>query len=220
MLGEKVKVLVVDDHALVREMVATTLRSDSDEWFVETESNAGDAVKTAVKFKPDVVLMDIDMPGMICFDAAERILSLVPAAKVIFVSAHVQDHYIEQALRIGASGYVTKTSQPGYLLGAIRQVVRGRVSFSPEVRARIVADRDGLKLGQKQARTLTSTLTTREREVLQYVAKGLSKKNIAKTMHLSVKTVESHTGRLMAKLNLHDRVGLTRFAIREGLVEL
>lgn len=216
--NRRLKILVVDDHALVREAVADQLSREEDFEVVGTASEAGDVLRMAPELKPDVVIMDIDMPGMICFDAAHRLTVHDEGPLIIFLSAFFHDHYIEQALRVKARGYVVKTDPPSTLIEAIREVAAGGSYFSEKVRARLVVGDGRVELAE-EGRTAVSLLTQREVEVLRYIAQGLSKKEIAATMHLSTKTVENHSARLMAKLDIHDRVELARFAIREGLAE-
>ena len=213
-----IRIVLVDDHALVRESLSQMLSGEPDFQIVRTANNAEDAIRAAFETKPDVLLMDIDMPGLICFDAADQILRMVDNVRIIFLSAFFHDHYIEQALRVKARGYVTKSEPPQKVIEAVRQVASGRVYFSPEVRSRIIAGDGEVKLaGSEQTRA--ATLSDREVEVLRYLARGLSKKEIATTMHVSVKTVEGHAQKVMDKLDIHDRVELARFAIREGLAE-
>ena len=214
----RLKILIVDDHTLVREALAAQLSRQGGFEVVDTLPSADDLLQKFGQLKPDLILMDIDMPGMICFDAAHRLNSQDDPPKIIFVSAFFHDHYIEQALRVKARGYVVKSDEPSVLLEAIREVAAGGSYFSEQVRARLLVDEDSVELAGK-GKTAVSLLTQREIEVLRYIAQGLPKKEIARTMHLSVKTVENHSARLMAKLNIHDRVELARFAIREGLAE-
>ena len=162
--------------------------------------------------------MDIDMPGLICFDAARRITALQPDARIIFLSAFLHDHYIDQALRAKARGYLTKREPPETVVAAILEVASGGAYFSEEIRSRIVVETGGTKLAERSA-SLISILTTRETETLRYIAKGLAKKEIAATMGVSVKTVDRHATNLMSKLDIHDRVELARFAIREGIAD-
>jgi len=216
--ARKLRILVVDDHALVREAVAEQIAREEDFVVVGQAGDAGKALELATKLQPDIVVMDIDMPGMICFDAARRIAVDESSPRIIFLSAFFHDRYIEQALKVKARAYVVKTDPPSVLLDAIREVARGGSYFSERVRSRLVVGEGKVELAE-QGQTAVSLLTQREIEVLRYVARGLSKKEIAKTMHLSIKTVENHSARLMAKLNIHDRVELARFAIREGLAE-
>ena len=213
-----IPILVVDDHAMVRSMLQDRLESEPDVEVVGSASNAEQAITLAGTFKPDIVLMDIDMPGMLCFDAAKALRRFSPPPRIIFLSAFFHDRYIEQALQVGAWGYVTKNQPDEALLTAIRNVASGIAYFSPEVQARIVVDDRGPRLAHG-TRSRASTLTQRELEVLRYLARGLSKKEVAQTIHISVNTVNRHTSSLMSKLDIHDRVDLSRFAIREGLAE-
>ncbi len=161
--------------------------------------------------------MDIDMPGMICFDAVDQMHKRLPDLAVIFLSAFFHDHYIEQAIAVGARGYVIKGDSPRTLFRALRAVAAGGAYFSKEVMARFTLDEQGRP--KPSGQTVNSTLTHREVEVLRYLARGLSKKEIARMMHISVKTVEHHSTSVMKKLDIHDRVELALYAIREGLAE-
>jgi DNA-binding NarL/FixJ family response regulator len=213
-----ITVALVDDHALVRSTLATWLASTDDIRVVTQASSADEALEKIAVSRPDVVLLDIDMPGLLAFEAARTIKARLPETKIIFLSAFLHDHYIEQALAVEASGYLTKGDPPASLAGAIRAVAEGGVSFSAEVQARIVIDASGARLSSGP-KTRLATLTGRELEVVRYLARGLSKKEIAQIMRLSVKTVDNHSTSLMSKLDIHDRVELARFAIREGLAE-
>jgi DNA-binding NarL/FixJ family response regulator len=166
-----------------------------------------------------VALLDIDMPGLSSFEAARTIGIHSPATRIIFLSAFVRDHYVEQAVEVKASGYLTKTQSPEAVADAIRLVASGSTCYAPEVQMRIVLDNDCPRLDRSE-RSLLSGLTSRELEVLRQIAAGHSKKEIAGLLHLSEKTVETHSQRVMDKLDIHDRVGLARFAIREGLSQL
>ena len=213
-----ISVLLADDHALVRDMLAAHLETDSDLTVVAAASNAQEAVDKAAECGPDVVVLDIDMPGLSAFEAARSIKQSSPQTRVIFLSAFFHDHYIERALEIEASGYITKSEPPESVMEGIRAVTSGTVYFSPEVQARLVVGPSGVGLGEVP-RTRANLLTARELEILRYLAMGMAKKEIARTTGISVKTVEQHTTHLMDKLDIHDRVELARFAIREGLAE-
>ncbi len=217
-MSDTIRVLVVDDHALVRGALAERLQREPGLDVVGTAQTADEAVAKTSEVAPDVVLMDIDMPGMNCFTAAATIQSLRPESRVIFLSAFTHDRYIDQALAAKARGYITKREPPEAVVAAIREVASGGAYFSDEVRARIVVDHRGAKLAGP-TRSRVASLTARETEILQYVARGMSKKEIAQTAHLSVKTVDRHCANLMEKLDIHDRVELARFAIREGLAD-
>lgn len=212
------RVLVVDDHALVRGTLSERLEREPMITVVGTAADAETAIDLARRVEPEIILMDIDMPGRSCFDAARTISAAQPDIKFIFLSAFTSDLYIEQALRVGALAYLTKGETPEQLVRAILSVAEGKSYFSQEVRERIVLDSGSARLSAT-ASTRTATLTQRELEVLRYISRGLAKKEIAQTMHISVKTVDKHASNLMDKLDVHDRVELTRLAIREGLTE-
>lgn len=217
-MSKPITVLLVDDHAMVRGMLRGLLENTEDIRVIGSVSNAGDGVAEAVRQKPDVMLMDIDLPGLSCFDAAQTVRIRSPQTKVVFLSAFFHDRYIEQALNVQAWGYITKNEPEESIIKAIRKVCSGVAYFSPEVQSRIVVDANGARLATP-IRSRASTLSDRELEVLRYLARGMQKKEIAQVMCISVNTVNRHTTSLMNKLDIHDRVELARFAIREGLAE-
>lgn len=212
-----VRVLLVDDHQLVRSAVAQQLKGDPVIEICGEASDSEQALELATREEPDVVVMDIEMPGLICFDAARRIRARSPKTRIIFLSGFSHDSYIEQALEVEARGYVTKAEPTEVLAKAILEVADGGSFFSQEVQDRLIVDAGGVRLSG--GNTVASRLTRREHEVLRYLARGMSKKEVAATMHLSPKTIENHTSNLMSKLDIHDRVELCRYAIREGLAE-
>lgn len=199
-------------------MLTSHLGREMDIEVVASVSNGNEALERSRELEPDIVLLDIDMPGMLSFEAAREILQCSPKTRVIFLSAFFHDRYIEEALSTGASGYLTKNEPPAKVIAAIRDVARGVSYFSPEVQSRLVVDVDGLSLKNSQS-TRASLLTRRESETLRYIARGLAKKEVANLMGLSIRTIDSHVRNIMEKLDIHDRVELTRFAIREGLTE-
>ncbi len=199
-------------------MLTSHLGREMDIEVVASVSNGNEALERSRELEPDIVLLDIDMPGMLSFEAAREILQCSPKTRVIFLSAFFHDRYIEEALSTGASGYLTKNEPPAKVIAAIRNVARGVSYFSPEVQSRLVVDVDGLRLKNSRP-TRASLLTKREIETLRYIARGLAKKEVANLMGLSIRTIDSHVRNIMEKLDIHDRVELTRFAIREGLAE-
>lgn len=213
-----ITVLLVDDHALVRRTLETCLRETDGIQVVGSAADAADAVEQAGRLKPDVILMDIDMPGMGCFEAVRTIRARWPEIRIVFLSAFFNDRYIEQALAVEASGYLTKNEPPEAVVQAVRGVMVGSPYYSPEILTRIVVTPEGAMLPPER-RSQASLLTERELEVLQCLARGMSKKEIAKHLHISVNTVNRHTDNIMNKVNIHDRVQLVRFAIREGLAD-
>ncbi len=214
-MNDKITILLVDDHALVRGALADRLNHEPGLVVVGSTASADGAIRIATESHIDIILMDIDMPGLNCFEAAKRIGVICPKTRVIFLSAFKHDRYIEQALEVKAHGYLTKREPPESVVAAIREVAAGGAYFSKEVQSRIIVDETGANL----PRSRLSKLTPRELEVLQYIARGYGKREIGSIMKLSTKTIENHTTSLMGKLNIHDRVELARFAIREGLAE-
>lgn len=215
-MKKTIAVLIVDDHALIRDMLAERLAAENDMRVVGAAADADEAVTLVVKHQPQVVIFDIDMPGLLCFSAARTIRARSPGTRVLFLSRFINDRFIEQALEVQAAGYVSKEQPLSEVIQAIRTVASGGVHFSPQVQSRIVIDQTGARLAPS-GRSRLATLSNRELEVLQYIARGMSRRQIAGTMHLSQKTVDSHCAALMTKLNMHSSVELTRFAIREGL---
>jgi DNA-binding NarL/FixJ family response regulator len=217
-VAKVISILIADDHDSVRELLRDRLEAQSDMKVVAHVGDAEAAVAEAIETKPDIVIMDIDMPGLSAFDAAERIAARCSDTRIIFFTAFVRDHFIERALAVHAWGYVTKTERADAVVKAVRDVARGFAYFSPSVQSRLVMTPNRPTLVPPEESLLTR-LTPREREVLGYIARGMSKKDIADTMCISVKTVDYHCTNLMDKLKIHNRVELTRFAIREGLAE-
>ncbi|MFQ5422651.1 MAG: response regulator [Phycisphaerae bacterium] len=211
-----VTILLVDDHQLVRGTLAERLEREAGLRVVGGAADAEEAVEQVRRHRPDIILMDIDMPGMSSFEAARTISSFRPESRIIFLSAYTHDRYIQQALEVRAAGYLTKRESPETVIEAILEACAGGAYFSPEVQDRIVVDSSGARLAT-EPKARIATLTRREREVLQYLARGLGKREIAESGHISVKTVDTHCTNLMRKLDIHNRVELARFAIREGL---
>jgi DNA-binding NarL/FixJ family response regulator len=169
--------------------------------------------------RPDVILMDIAMPVLNGLEATRQILAANPAAKVIILSAHSDDEYIERMTAVGAVGFLEKQTSADVLTKAIREVSKGNKFFSPSIAKRMSdslnkpRDRDGM------VKANATRLTSRESEVLQLVAEGSANKQVAAALGISIKTVEKHRQHLMDKLNIHDTAGLTRYAISAGVIE-
>ena len=203
------RVLLADDHTIVREGLRALLASD-DELEIVGEAQTGlEAVELVEKTKPDVVVMDLAMPELNGVDATARIRAASPATQVVVLSMHATAAHVRPALKAGARGYLLKGSGLSDLLRAIRGVAGGEAFFSPAVASLLLESGD-------QAGT---SLTPREREVLQLVGEGCSSAAIAERLHLSVKTVEGHRSRLMVKLRVTNVAGLVRSAVRLGLVD-
>lgn len=217
MTASRAKVLLADDHGLLRDMLVRRLNEEPDLVVVAAVGDAATAVPAAIETGPDLLVLDIDMPGVSVFEAVRQVRAQLAQVRVIFLSAYVQDGFITQALEVHASGYLTKGHKPEHLIGCIRRVLGGGTCFSPEVEHRLELSAGAVLLSDRP-RTRLELLTAREKQVLGYLARGLSKKEIARLSGTSVKTVDHHCQHVMEKLDLHDRVDLTRYAIREGLV--
>ena len=210
------RVVIVEDHALVRAGMRALLQKIEG---IEVVSDVGDgweAVKSVQADPPDLVLMDIAMPGLNGLDATFRIVKESPRTRVILLSMHANEEYLRQALRAGASGYLLKGAELAELELAIRTVSRGETYLTPAVvKYAIEAYREH---PEGPSGPLTK-LSMRQREILQLIAEGHTTKDIAHRLNLSVKTVETHRAQLMERLDIHDVPGLVRFAIRVGLVQ-
>ena len=211
-----IRVLLADDHTLVRAGIRSLLENMEG---IEVIAEAGDgreALRLVTTHRPDVVLMDIAMPGLNGLEAAARIAKKFPNVRVVILSMHVNEEYVLQALRAGAAGYMVKGADAAELEIAIRAVARGETYLSPMVSKHVVTDYIQRISGETSPLEL---LTPRQREVLQLIAEGYSTKKIARTLKISVKTVETHRMQLMERLDIHDIAGLVRYAIRIGLVK-
>ncbi|MFO0828817.1 MAG: response regulator transcription factor [Phycisphaerales bacterium] len=217
-MKSRTRIVLADDHACLRRAMAEWLERASEFEVVAEAATAAEAVDAARTLKPDIVVLDIDMPGQTAFTAADDIRRMRSETRVVFLSGFFNDRYIADALAARAAGYITKSEPSARVLEALSKVAHGSTYFSPEVRERLLIDDKGVRLASAPA-TRSSSLTDREVEVLRHVARGLSKRDIAKLLFLSPRTVERHVANTMAKLGIHDRVGLARFAIREGFVE-
>jgi DNA-binding NarL/FixJ family response regulator len=211
-------IVLADDHALMRDMLGSCLDRLPDIHVVARCGAADEALAAVRRFKPDVVILDIDMPGMSCFEAARAIRAECPESRTIFLSSYFHDAYVDQALAVEAAGYVTKSEPPEVVIEAVRAVRAGLRYFSAEVEARLVVEQGRFRLGTKR-RSRVTALSDRELEILRYIARGLSRKEIAQASHISPETAHRHTTNVMRKLQIHDRVELARFAIREGLIQ-
>ena len=210
-----IRVLLVDDHKLFRAGIRSLLQTVSD---VEVVAEAGDGregLRLIAIHHPDVVLMDVMMPGLNGLDAAARVARTFPDTRVIMLSMNAGEGAVLQTLRAGAAGYLVKTADPAELELAIRAVVRGETFLSSAISQHVVAACRG-QLDREQ--TSLERLSPRQREVLQLIAEGHTTKKIAKELGISVKTAEAYRGELMKGLDIHDIASLTRYAIRMGVV--
>ncbi len=218
MSATPVGVVIADDQYLVRSGLAFRLNAEPSIHVLAEAHDAESAVQAVIEHKPSVAILDMEMPGRSIFGAVQEMRDLAPGLRVIFITAFASSSAIADAIQVNASGIVTKEEETDRLTTAIRSVVDGKPYYSVRVLERLEIGPDGVRLRQS-AQEPQVELTLREREVLAYVARGMSKKDMASTMHLSVKTIENHTGALMSKLRIHNRVELTRYAIRHGFTQ-
>jgi DNA-binding NarL/FixJ family response regulator len=207
------RVLIADDHPVFCAGVRSILDRQSDVEIVAEVEDGLEAVEATRTHKPDVVVIDVSMPGMNGLDATLHITGEMPGAKVLCLSVHSDPSFVDAALRSGAHGYLVKECLPEELVSAIHAVVAGGIYLSPSLGDAVLAS---YRAGRCEFSTL-SGLTPREREVLQLLAEGQSAHDIAERLHVSVKTVGTHREHLMHKVGTRSLAGLTKFAIREGL---
>lgn len=215
----RITVLLAEDHHLVREGFRSLLEHESDIEVVGEASTGREAVQLTRKLKPAVVVMDIAMPLLNGLEATRQIRKDFPTTKVLILSAHSDDAYVEQVATLGAAGFLLKQTSSHILAQAIREVQKGNTFFSPAVAKRVNARKDNHRGGASQPKRRTNRLSSREVEVLQLIAEGKPNKQVAAELGVSFKTVDKHRQNLMTKLDIHDVAGLTRYAIAEGIIE-
>ena len=209
----RLKVLLVDDHAILREGLKALIDSQSDMRCVGEASDGKAAIAEAQRLSPDVVVLDISMPKLNGLQAAERIVKSCPASKVLSLTRHSEDSYVQLLLKAGASGYVLKQSSSAILLTAIRTVAAGQSFLDPAVTAKVVG---GYVAKSEARRPAQSEPSQRENEVLRLIATGYSNKEIAAQLNVSVKTIEVHKANAMRKLKMRGRIDIVRFAVLQG----
>ena len=215
----KIRVILADDHAVVRSGIRMLLEAQPDIEIVAEVESGREAVEQVRKMRPDVVLMDVQMPELNGIEATQQIKKLAPETAILALTMHEDDQYFFEMLHSGASGYVPKRAAPDELVTAIRTVARGEIFLYPSLATRLV--QDYLKRADADDQPLVyDDLTPREREVLVLIAEGLTNAEIADKLVISVKTVDRHRENLMRKLNMHNRIDLVKYAIRTGLIEL
>jgi DNA-binding NarL/FixJ family response regulator len=216
---KKVKLLVADDHKIFRQGIKKLLEEESDLQVVGEASDGREAVKKATELKPDVILMDIAMANLNGLEATRQIKKQLPSAKVIMVTMHKNEEYVLQSFQAGASGFILKEGAVEELVSAIRSINSDKSFLSPSI-SKTLIDAYMRKMETGKTETPFDLLTDREREVLQLIAEGYTNREVAKSLFISVKTVEAHRAHIMQKLNIHDIAKLVKYAIQKGLVDL
>ncbi len=213
-----ITILLADDHKLVREGLCSMLEKETDLVVVAQADNGRDAVRLADKLNPEIVVLDINMPGLNGIDAAKLIHKNNPNIRIIALSVHSGRHFVAGMLKAGAAGYLVKHCAYEELARAIRLVADNKSYLSPQIHDVVI--KDYINNSPENQDVFSSILTSREREVLQLVAEGTKSKDIAARLFVSIKTISTHRQQIMTKLNLNNVAELTLFAIREGLISI
>lgn len=208
----KISLLLADDHKIVRQGFRMLLEAEKDFSVIEEAGNGREVIEKAMILKPDIVIMDIDMPEINGIIATQQITSREPSIKVIALSMLTEEEMVDQLIQAGVSGYVVKDSAVDELIKAIRSVAAGHLYFSPAI-LKIVIEK------QRNPKKKSTHLTFREKEVLQLVAQGKTNKEISSILSISVKTVEKFRQQIMDKLNIHDIANLTRYVIMNRIAK-
>jgi len=215
-----ITVLLADDHAVVREGLRILLDAEADIEVVGEAETGRQAVELTRKLLPAVVVMDIAMPLLNGLEATRQILKALPATRILILSAHGDDAYVEQVIELGAAGYLIKQTSAVVLAKGIREAHKGKNFFSPSIARRLQNRRENSFHGAAaRSKKNAVRLTSREVEILQLIAEGKANKQTAAELGISIKTVEKHRQHLMSKLDIHDTAGLTRYAIAAGIIE-
>lgn len=210
------RVLIVDDHTMVRESLVGLLQAEGDVEVVAQAADGIEALEKAELTRPDVVVADLTMPRLGGLEVVRRLREKLPDTRVLVLTMHQEDEYVLQAVRAGASGYLVKDSAAAELLAAVRSLHAGRGHFGPQA-SRALAEQ--MQNPERNQADPYGNLTAREREVFHLIAEGLTTKEIARKLGISVKTAENHRGRVLDKLDVRNTAELVRYALRKGLLD-
>jgi DNA-binding NarL/FixJ family response regulator len=212
----KIRCLLADDHTLVRQGIRRLLESEPDIEVVAEASSAEEAVEKTKDLRPDLVLMDVGMPGLSSFEAARQIRRISLVTRVLFLTMYDDEEYVMQCMEAGASGYLLKDAPSQQLIAAVRDVHRGGKYVSAPLLGKMV----DIYQSQRPDASRATRLTPRERQILKLLAEGKSAKEVASLLDLSVRTVESHRFNLMRKIGVHNKVELLTYALREKIIKI
>jgi len=219
-MNGKQRIMIVEDHTLLRAGLRALLSQDSEMEIVGESDNGRDAIRLVGKLKPHLVIMDLSMPGMNGIEATRSIKLHFPETKVLVLTLHKTEEYIHESLGAGANGYILKDATHDELRIAVRSILNGKTYLSPDISEKVLNGYLGVANGRSGVSSPWDTVTNREREVMKLVAEGHANKYVAEYLCLSVKTVEKHRSNLMRKLDLHNSSTLTTYAIDKGLVQV
>lgn len=218
MKKSKIKLLIVDDHPLVREGLRSCLIQEKNLEILGEAADGQEAIRQAKSTLPDIILLDINMPGMNGLETARILNKTVPKSKILILTMHDSKEYVNRMVANGVRGYMLKDSPPSELIAAIETVYRGGTFFSPKVSEAVM--NEYVKTVRTKGKKGSVELSRRESEVLALIAEGLGNKEIAAKLFVSVRTVETHRERIIRKLDIHTIAGLTRYALTKGIVKL
>ena len=216
---KKIRILIADDHTIFRQGLKMLLEQENDLEVVGEAGNGAETIKLAKKLKPDIALLDIAMPRMDGMEVAKKLKKILPQLKMIVLTSYADDQFLFEFLKLGVSGFVLKDSASQELIYSIRKTKEGMAFLDPSVSKKVMEKFTQVTGGKKDFINY-GKLSDREKEVLQLVAEGKSTKEVAGKLYISPKTVENHRANIMKKLDIHDRMGLTKYALRLGLIDL
>jgi len=217
-MHKRIRILIADDHTIVRQGLAKMLEEQTDLNVIGEATNGQDAVEKALKLKPEIAILDIAMPRMNGIEAAKRIRKLLPKTKILILSMYSHEHYIDELLETGVSGYLLKDSSGRDIINAIHAALKNETFLSPSISKKLIESY--LTPKKNSLRTdRYKQLTNREREIFQLIAEGHTTRQIAEMLFISISTVKSHRNNIMDKLDIDSSVKLVHFAIKLGLVD-
>jgi DNA-binding NarL/FixJ family response regulator len=218
MNNEKKKIVIAEDHTILRAGLKALLMSNPTFEIIGEADNGRDAIRRVIELKPDLVIMDLSMPGMNGMDAVREIKDRMPEVKALVLTVHAEEEYVLASLQAGANGYVLKDATQNELLIAAERVLEGKTYLSPDITEKVVNSYLNTSNISQEPVTRWDTVTQRERQILKLIAEGHTNKSMAEYLCISVKTVEKHRANLMKKLDLHNVSALTTYALEKGII--
>ncbi|MCU7812383.1 MAG: response regulator transcription factor [Candidatus Thiodiazotropha sp. (ex Notomyrtea botanica)] len=218
MNSDKKKIVIAEDHTILRAGLKALLTSNPDFEIIGEADNGRDAIRRVIELKPDLVIMDLSMPGMNGMDAVREIKDRMPEVKALVLTVHSEEEYVLASLQAGANGYVLKDATHNELLVAAERVLDGKTFLSPDITEKVVNSYLNTSNVSQEPVTRWDTVTQRERQILKLIAEGHTNKSMAEYLCISVKTVEKHRANLMKKLDLHNVSALTTYALEKGII--
>lgn len=218
MSSQKKKVVIAEDHTILRAGLKALLMSNPNFEIIGEADNGRDAIRRVIELKPDLVIMDLSMPGMNGMDAVREIKDRMPEVKALVLTVHSEEEYVLASLQAGANGYVLKDATQNELLIAAERVLDGKTYLSPDITEKVVNSYLNTSSINQEPVTRWDTVTQRERQILKLIAEGHTNKSMADYLCISVKTVEKHRANLMKKLDLHNVSALTTYALEKGII--